>query len=127
MARITVEDCIKYVQNRFELVVVAAQRGKELNHGAVPVINDNPKIKKDKDAIIALREIAANQLNIESLKNSIIRKSSLDEDAEHVRATRTQVDEEEMDQAIVEEIESFKEPAHIQTDQLYQDEEISEE
>jgi len=56
MARITVEDCNKFVQNRFELILVAAQRGKELNHGAVALIDN---VKKDKEAIVALREIAA--------------------------------------------------------------------
>ena len=72
MARITVEDCNKFVPNRFELILVAAQRGKELNHGAVALIEN---VKKDKEAIVALREIAAGFLSIENLERSIIAKS----------------------------------------------------
>ena len=68
MARITIEDCNKFVENRFELVLVAAQRGKELNHGAQIKIDN---VKKDKEAIVALREIAAGVLDVENLKDTI--------------------------------------------------------
>ena len=60
MARITVEDCLKYVPNRFDLTLVAAKRAKELSTGAkeamVPWNNDKP-------TIVALREIAAGHLD----------------------------------------------------------------
>lgn len=54
MARITVEDCLDHVPNRFELVLLAAKRARELLNGAEPKI----KIKEDKYTVIALREIA---------------------------------------------------------------------
>lgn len=56
MARVTVEDCLKYVENRFALVLVAAERAHLLETGAAdPLVpNDN-----DKPPVIALREIAA--------------------------------------------------------------------
>lgn len=54
MARVTVEDCLKNVKNRFELVIIAAKRARQLMHGReakVPIDNDKP-------TVIALREIA---------------------------------------------------------------------
>lgn len=57
MARITVEDCLYKIPNRFELVVVAAQRAKELLKGTPPLVaSDN------KEVVTALREIAAEQV-----------------------------------------------------------------
>lgn len=60
MARITVEDCLKYIPNRFDLTVVAAKRAKELATGVkdamVPWNNDKP-------TLVALREIAAGHLD----------------------------------------------------------------
>ena len=55
MARVTVEDCLKNVKNRFELVIVAAQRARQLMRGKEPKVPwDN-----DKPTVVALREIAA--------------------------------------------------------------------
>ena len=55
MARITVEDCLEKVPNRFSLVLLAAQRARQLINGAQPLI----KAEKNKPLVIALREIAA--------------------------------------------------------------------
>ena len=61
MARITVEDCLKNVKNRFELVLLAAKRARQLMHGATPkVATDNDKV-----TIVALREIAAGFTNFD--------------------------------------------------------------
>ena len=54
MARITVEDCLKNVNNRFALIHMAAKRVRHLRKGAEPTI-----ISKNKDIVVALREIAA--------------------------------------------------------------------
>jgi len=54
MARITVEDCLEKVPNRFELVLAAAQRAKQLLKGARPLVESD-----NKDLVTALREIAA--------------------------------------------------------------------
>ncbi|MFL6648507.1 MAG: DNA-directed RNA polymerase subunit omega [Sulfurifustaceae bacterium] len=55
MARITVEDCLENVENRFQLVLVAAKRARQLSGGAEPCI---PK-ENDKPTVLALREIAS--------------------------------------------------------------------
>jgi DNA-directed RNA polymerase subunit omega len=68
MARVTVEDCVDKVQNRFELVVVAAQRAKDINSGTpITVEKDN-----DKFSVIALREIAAGHIKPEILRQEVI-------------------------------------------------------
>ena len=54
MARITVEDCLDKVDNRFQLVLVAAKRARQLSHGAQSFI----EWENDKPTVIALREIA---------------------------------------------------------------------
>lgn len=61
MARITVEDCLERVPNRFSLVLIAAERTKQLMKGAKPLIDDN-RINKNKEIVISLREIAAGQI-----------------------------------------------------------------
>ena len=68
MARVTVEDCIDKIPNRYELLMVAAQRAKDLSAGApLTVAKDN-----DKNPVIALREIADGTVNIEELQKSLV-------------------------------------------------------
>ncbi|AIF81622.1 DNA-directed RNA polymerase subunit omega [endosymbiont of Acanthamoeba sp. UWC8] len=70
MARVTIEDCIERIKSRFELVVLAAQRAKEISSGARLLIErDN-----DKDAVVALREIASDAIDAETLRESVIKK-----------------------------------------------------
>ena len=60
MARVTVEDCLKIVPNRFELVLIASNRARELQEGAEPII----KLKeKEKNTVVALREIASGKFS----------------------------------------------------------------
>lgn len=69
MARITTEDCIDKLE-KYELVALAAQRAIDINSGAqITLDRDN-----DKDPVIALREIAANKLDIEELKEKLIKR-----------------------------------------------------
>lgn len=63
MARITVEDCLEVVDNRFELVMMAAKRARQLANGVEPKI-DNSELD-DKPTVLALREIAARQIDAE--------------------------------------------------------------
>ena len=64
MARITVEDCLDHVDNRFELVLVATRRARQLyNRGAEPLVDE----ENDKPTVIALREIAEDLINDEML------------------------------------------------------------
>ncbi len=63
MARITVEDCLKKVPNRFQMVLVAAYRARQLTQGHASKIDS-----KDKPGVLALREIAKGEVGIEMLK-----------------------------------------------------------
>ncbi|MDG2321533.1 MAG: DNA-directed RNA polymerase subunit omega [Rhodospirillaceae bacterium] len=68
MARVTVEDCVVKVRNRFELVVVASQRSREISAGGDPLIErDN-----DKNPVIALREIAEDKVVPDELLSGVI-------------------------------------------------------
>jgi len=69
MARVTVEDCVLKVSNRFELVMLAAQRARNLGAGA-PLTLDRDD---DKNPVIALREIADGTVELPELENSLIR------------------------------------------------------
>lgn len=84
MARVTVEDCIDKVLNRFELVMVASQRARKIGSGAPLTIDrDN-----DKNAVVALREIAEETVDVEELKEDLIRNNqrviAIDDDGEDV-------------------------------------------
>ncbi|MGB1882836.1 MAG: DNA-directed RNA polymerase subunit omega [Gammaproteobacteria bacterium] len=63
MARVTVEDCLPAVDNRFDLVLVASRRARQLAMGAMPLVD----IENDKPTVVALREIAAGVMNQEIL------------------------------------------------------------
>ena len=68
MARVTVEDCIDKIPNRYELLMVATQRAKDISAGSpITVTRDN-----DKNPVIALREIAEEKVNIEDLQRSLV-------------------------------------------------------
>jgi DNA-directed RNA polymerase subunit omega len=69
MARVTVEDCVVKVPNRFELVLLAAQRAREITSGA-PLSLDRDD---DKNPVVALREIAEETIALEHLKGSVVR------------------------------------------------------
>ena len=69
MARVTVEDCVLRIPNRFDLVMVAAQRARELAGGA-PLSLDRDY---DNNAVVALREIAEDSVSIDVLQNSLIK------------------------------------------------------
>lgn len=69
MARVTVEDCVQRIPNRFDLVMIAAQRGRNIGAGAsLTVDRDN-----DKNAVVALREIAEGTVDLKELENNLIR------------------------------------------------------
>jgi len=63
MARITVDDCMKLIPNRFELTLAATYRARQLTNGATPLVDPD----KDKPTVIALREIAAGKVGKEML------------------------------------------------------------
>ena len=69
MARVTVEDCVLQIPNRFELVMLAAQRSRDISAGA-PLSLDRDN---DKNPVVALREIAETTLDLDVLKNALIK------------------------------------------------------
>ena len=84
MARVTVEDCVDKVPNRFDLVMLAAHRAREINTGSpLSIERDN-----DKNPVVALREIAEETQPIDDLRERMIESSQ----------TQIEVDEPEEDQ-----------------------------
>lgn len=68
MARVTVEDCIEIIPNRFDLVVLAGQRAKQIASGS-PLTQDRDN---DKDSVVALREIADQTIDIDLVTEDLI-------------------------------------------------------
>ncbi|HVI50296.1 MAG TPA: DNA-directed RNA polymerase subunit omega [Candidatus Sulfotelmatobacter sp.] len=68
MARVTVEDCVLKIPNRFELVMLAGQRARDISSGSrLTVDRDN-----DKNPVVALREIAEETVDLEALSNAVV-------------------------------------------------------
>lgn len=69
MARVTVEDCVLKIPNRFELVMLAAQRARNISAGAAMTLErDN-----DKNPVVALREIADETVELDELKEALVK------------------------------------------------------
>ena len=66
MARVTVDDCLKKIPNRFQLTLVATYRARQITMGSTPMVEAD----KDKPTVIALRELAAGKIGIELLGRS---------------------------------------------------------
>ena len=93
MARVTVEDCVDKVPNRFDLVLLAAQRARTISSGVpITVERDN-----DKNPVIALREIADETIAVEDLQESMIRSMQ-----RHVEVDEPEEDEFTIDTADLE-------------------------
>lgn len=66
MARVTVDDCLKFIPNRFQLTLAAATRARQVAMGSTPQV----EAEKDKPTVIALREMAAGKVGMEVLTRS---------------------------------------------------------
>ena len=66
MARITVEDCLKRIPNRFQLTLAATYRARQLSAGGTAMVESD----RDKPTVVALREIAAGKVGLEMLNRS---------------------------------------------------------
>ena len=66
MARITIEDCLTRIPNRFELTLAATNRARQITAGSQPLVDSD----RDKPTVIALREVAAGKIGIEMLHKS---------------------------------------------------------
>jgi DNA-directed RNA polymerase subunit omega len=69
MARVTVEDCVDKIPNRFDLVLMSAHRARQLSGGADPLVDRD----RDKNPVVALREIAGKELKPDDLKEDFIK------------------------------------------------------
>lgn len=117
MARVTVEDCIDKVENRFELVLLASHRARLISQGAsITIDRDN-----DKNPVVALREIADETLSPDDLKEDLI----------HSLQKHVEVDEPEPDPAsliasgaaaAVDNVEEDDQPETITFDQMSEEE-----
>ena len=93
MARVTVEDCVLKVPNRFDLVMVAAQRSRDISAGSpLTVERDN-----DKDPVIALREIAEETVDIDELNDALIRGMQ-----RHVEIDEPEEEQQDFEMSVVE-------------------------
>ncbi|UVC10556.1 DNA-directed RNA polymerase subunit omega [Rhizobium sp. TH2] len=103
MARVTVEDCIDKVDNRFELVLLASHRARLISQGApITIDRDN-----DKNPVVALREIADERLAPEDLKEDLI----------HSLQKHVEIDEPEPDaSAMISTAESTTETSDVEED-----------
>lgn len=77
MARLTVEDCLPHVDNRFHLVLVAAKRARQIAMGGEPLVS----IDNDKPTVLALREIAEQKIGPEILNEMPVEEPTTDLDA----------------------------------------------
>ncbi|PPR28500.1 MAG: DNA-directed RNA polymerase subunit omega [Alphaproteobacteria bacterium MarineAlpha9_Bin1] len=114
MARITVEDCIEKISNRFDLVVFAVQRGRELSAGDEPTIDrDN-----DKNTVVSLREIAESTVDIVALRENLIismQKQIQEEENEDKEITS------ETEDNIINDVEKNADKFGMQVQEKYED------
>ena len=118
MARVTVEDCVDKIPNRFDLVLMSAHRARQLSGGAEPLVDRD----RDKNPVVALREIANKSLKPDELKEEFIkslqRHAEVDEPetsqpAEEVASDEVvhrQLTEEELLRALTSEAQRRAEP-----------------
>ncbi len=118
MARVTVEDCVDKIPNRFDLVLLAAHRGRQLSGGAETLVDRD----RDKNPVVALREISVKALKADELREDYIkslqRHAEVDEPeaAQPVEETASedmlhrQLTEEELLRALTSEAQRRAEP-----------------
>jgi len=119
MARVTVEDCVDKISNRFDLVLMSAHRARQLSGGAEPLVDRD----RDKNPVVALREIANKELKPDELREEFIkslqRHAEVDEPetaqpTEEVASDdmlHRQLTEEELLRALTSEAQRRAEPA----------------
>ncbi len=100
MARVTVEECLDFVDNRFELVLVAAKRAHQLSSGGYRSTLD---VGKDKPTVVALREIEAGLINAEILTEEYAMEEELSAQQKVADSAKMAEVEEELSEAKVDE------------------------
>lgn len=126
MARVTVEDCVEKTETRFELVMLAAQRARRIGTGASLTIDRDD----DKNPVIALREIAAETIGVEELKEELTkshqRMIAQEDEDEPIDMMDGEEEWEKMAQRLADENKSDEAPVENASN-IYGDEEIVEE
>ena len=135
MARVTVEDCKKIIPNHFELVALASRRGRDIGAGS-PILVEK---ENDKNAVIALREIAAKKINIELLRNNLLQdfcKSTYAEDnlSDNKQENYLELEDQEANQfsqnfedEISEDISDTDLESELEEEMLFEDENVDDE
>ena len=67
MARVTIEDCIKYIPNRFQMTLAATYRARQITMGSTPQV----EVDRDKPTVLALRELAEGKYGVEVLLRGV--------------------------------------------------------
>tara|TARA_B100001093_G_C26619196_1_gene923777 strand:- start:203 stop:700 length:498 start_codon:yes stop_codon:yes gene_type:complete len=91
MARITVEDCLKHIDNQYDLVLIAKERTAQLNSGSPMLVEE----ENDKRTIISLREIGDGKISVEELEKNAVQR--LRKEPDHVEQ-QEEIEEEENDE-----------------------------
>ena len=95
MARVTVEDCVDKVPNRFDLVLISAFRARQLSGGAAPLVDRG----RDTNPVVALREIASKDLKPEEAKEEYIMSLQKHADVDEPEVARPESDDLREDSA----------------------------
>lgn len=87
MARVTVEDCLDHVDNRFELVLLATRRARQLVNGVAPLV----PWENDKPTVVALREIAEGLITNQIMEETAVTQESIDDELAAALAEEVQL------------------------------------
>ena len=117
MARVTVQDCIKIVESRFELILLASERARTLSKGAEPLLERD----RDKNPVIALREIAEEVLNLKDTEAELIKglqkyhEEVLTETEEELEEKKigSEVVQEQIDEDLIKDLEQNADDAGL--------------
>ena len=119
MARVTVEDCVKVIESRFELILIAAERSRILSKGGEPLLDRD----RDKNPVVALREIAESKLDLELTKETLVKglqkyhEEVLTEPEEDNESTKEMIVETpQLSEDIIEDIEENASEAGLSID-----------
>jgi DNA-directed RNA polymerase subunit omega len=110
MARSTNSDTLPFVSSRYELGMLATQRVRNLNGGAEPVI----QAKRDKPPVVALREIASGQLDVDNLRHTFVQSYKTVPAADTIEGTI----ESKSEDPLLKELDAELEDAIVESDQM---------
>jgi len=119
MARVTVEDCVRVVESRFELILIAAERSRILSKGADPLLDRD----RDKNPVVALREIAENKLDLDQTKETLVKslqkyhEEVLTEPDEEEDTKEQIVETQQLSEEIIEDVEENASEAGLSIDE----------